>query len=89
MTPIELRNKSYQVLVDNLGEIDAIRFLQQMGWGRGDYTKEKQEGFTIMTREELWQDVKLTSCTFDKSSSFREGTGNRERATGFILTVTA
>ena len=30
MTPLELREKGYQVLVSNLGQIDAIRFLQQM-----------------------------------------------------------
>lgn len=42
MTPLELREKGYQILVDNLGEIDTIRFLQDFGWGYGDYTKERQ-----------------------------------------------
>ncbi len=58
MTPIELRNKGYQVLIDNLGEIDTIRFLQQMGWGSGDYTQEKQELLKETTREVFLQEVK-------------------------------
>ncbi|WP_168186309.1 hypothetical protein [Hydrocoleum sp. CS-953] len=41
MTPIELRRKDYQVLVDNLGQINTIRFLKQMGCRNGDYTKEQ------------------------------------------------
>ncbi len=41
MTQIELRRKGYQVLVDNLGQINTIRFLQQMGWRNGDYAKEQ------------------------------------------------
>ena len=40
MTPIELRNRGYQALVDALGTIDTIIFLQQSGWGIGNYTEE-------------------------------------------------
>ena len=36
MTPIELRERGYQALVKELGQIDAIRFLQDVGWGFGD-----------------------------------------------------
>ncbi len=57
MTPIELRQKGYQALVDNLGQADAIRFLQQMGWGRGDYTRERENNLQPVTREEFWQDI--------------------------------
>ncbi|WP_409333521.1 hypothetical protein [Cuspidothrix issatschenkoi] len=58
MTPIELRNKGYQVLVENLGQVDAIRFLQQAGWGSGDYTKERKETLNKVTREEFWEDLR-------------------------------
>ncbi|HYW22184.1 MAG TPA: hypothetical protein VE956_23300 [Nodularia sp. (in: cyanobacteria)] len=58
MTPIELRNKGYQVLVENLGQVDAIRFLQQAGWGSDDYTKERNETLAKVTREEFWEDLK-------------------------------
>ena len=58
MTPIELRNKGYQVLVENLGQVDAIRFLQQAGWGSGDYTQERKETLNKVTREEFWEDLR-------------------------------
>ncbi|MEB3886343.1 hypothetical protein [Lyngbya sp. CCY1209] len=57
MTPIELRRQGYQVLVENLGQINAIRFLQQVGWGHGDYTKEREHLLQSVTRDEFWQDI--------------------------------
>ncbi len=45
MTPIEPRPKGYQALVeslvDALGVIDAIRFIQHFSPGYGDYAKER------------------------------------------------
>lgn len=55
--PEELRERGYQALIGQLGQIDAIRFLQQMGWGFGDYTQERQELVTAVTREEFFQDL--------------------------------
>ncbi|NEQ37170.1 MAG: hypothetical protein F6K40_13205 [Okeania sp. SIO3I5] len=57
MKPIELRRKGEQVLVDNLGQINTIRFLQQMGWAHGDYTKEREELLKGVTREEFLQNL--------------------------------
>lgn len=57
MTLIELRTKGYQALVNELGQIDTIRFLQEMGWGSGDYTKERKESAKNVTRSEFWQDI--------------------------------
>ncbi|MBC6476652.1 MAG: hypothetical protein GDA56_01420 [Hormoscilla sp. GM7CHS1pb] len=57
MTPLELREKGYHILVSYLGQVDAIRFLQQMGWGHGDYTQERGEILDSVTREEFWQDL--------------------------------
>lgn len=57
MTPIELRQKGYQALLAALGPIDAIRFLQQVGWGVGNYTVERQQSLAPVTREEFWQDI--------------------------------
>ncbi len=57
MTPIELREKGYQVLVKELGQVDTIRFLQEMGWGFGDYTKERQQSLKNVTREQFWSDI--------------------------------
>jgi hypothetical protein len=67
MTPVELREKGYQVLVDHLGQVEAIRFLQQAGWGRGDYTQERKERLDSVTREEFWQDLQ----------EIRAGKGNK------------
>ncbi len=57
MTPIELRQKGYQALVDSLGAIDAILFLQQAGWGVGNYTAEQHQWLFPVTRDEFWQDI--------------------------------
>lgn len=57
MTSVELRQKGYQVLVEHLGQIDAVRFLQEFGWGSGDYTKERSQT-TQITRETFLQDLK-------------------------------
>ncbi|MFM2060702.1 MAG: hypothetical protein RLZZ507_372 [Cyanobacteriota bacterium] len=53
MTLIELRTKGYQALVKELGLIDTIRFLQEMGWGSGDYTKEGKKSLKNVTRGEF------------------------------------
>jgi hypothetical protein len=58
MTPVELRERGYQALISQLGQIDTIRFLQQMGWGSGDYTQERQELLNAVTREEFFQDLR-------------------------------
>lgn len=57
MTPLELRERGYHALVSQLGQIDTIRFLQQMGWGSGDYTQERQESLANVTREEFLQSL--------------------------------
>lgn len=57
MTPVELRERGYQALISQLGQIDTIRFLQQMGWGSGDYTQERQELLEAITREDFLQDL--------------------------------
>jgi hypothetical protein len=57
MTPIELREKGYQALVASLGVVDAIRFLQQAGFGKGNYTEERQQTLSKVTRAEFWQDL--------------------------------
>ena len=55
MNALEL--KSYQILVNHLGQSDAIRFLQQMGL-EGDYTQERREVLGSVTREEFLQELR-------------------------------
>lgn len=40
--PGELRRRGIELLVRELGYADAMRFLQQFGTGRGDYTAERE-----------------------------------------------
>jgi hypothetical protein len=51
--PAELRRRGIEVLVRELGYADAMRFLQQFGAGRGDYTAERDKLGRPMTDEEL------------------------------------
>lgn len=45
-------------MVMDISQVDAIRFLQQAGWGSGDYTKERKETLNKVTREEFWEDLR-------------------------------
>lgn len=40
----EIRIRGFEVLVNNLGPADAIRFIQSYSHGSGDYTKERKTG---------------------------------------------
>lgn len=51
--PAELRRRGIEVLVRDLGYADAMRFLQQFGGGRGDYTADRAGLIPTMTDEEL------------------------------------
>jgi len=57
MTPLELREKGYHILVSHLGQVNTIRLLQQMGWGNGNYTQKRGEILDSVTREEFLQDL--------------------------------
>ncbi len=54
MTPTE---KNFQVLIEHLGQADAIRFLQQIGGGIGDYTAERSKTLQSVTREDFGNDL--------------------------------
>ena len=57
MTMIELQEKGYRVLVENLGQVEAIRFLQQCGWGQGNYTQERSAILDDVKRIQFLQDL--------------------------------
>ncbi len=38
----EIRIRGFEVLVENLGPADAIRFIQSYTHGSGDYTKDRK-----------------------------------------------
>ncbi len=51
--PAELRRRGLEVLVDQLGYVDAMRFLLQYETGRGDYTRERDQFLPPWTAEEM------------------------------------
>ena len=51
--PADLRRRGIEVLVRELGYADAMRFLQQFGSGRGDYTSERDRLAAPRTDAEL------------------------------------
>lgn len=55
--PAELRRRGIEVLVRELGYADAMRFLQQFGAGRGDYTAERDRLAPPMSNDELLREA--------------------------------
>jgi len=43
--PVELRERGFEALVQVLGWVNAVRFLQQYERGAGDYTREREALF--------------------------------------------
>ncbi len=41
-TQQEIVRQGYQVLVESLGVVDALRFIQYFSPGQGDYTQERR-----------------------------------------------
>ncbi|NEP11366.1 MAG: hypothetical protein F6J92_25465 [Symploca sp. SIO1A3] len=54
----ELRKKGYQALVDSLGVVGMLRFLQQLEVGYGDYTTERQQWLDEVTLTDFQSYVK-------------------------------
>jgi hypothetical protein len=42
-TQQEVIKKGYKALIDSLGVVDTIRFIQYFSPGQGDYTKERHQ----------------------------------------------
>jgi hypothetical protein len=54
MKQAEIRNKGYKALIDSLGVVGMLRFLQQLEMGTGDYTLERYQ-FSEPILEEFQQ----------------------------------
>ena len=51
--PAELRRRGLEILVRELGYLDAMRFLHQYETGQGDYTRARQELLPAWNAEEI------------------------------------
>jgi hypothetical protein len=50
MSPLEIRKKGLEALTQALGSVGMLRFLQQFGSNKGNYTQERErllEGITM------------------------------------------
>lgn len=57
MTPNEIRRAGIQFLVQGLGTVGMVRFLQQSEMGWGDYTEDRHQWLENPTPEEVRADI--------------------------------
>jgi hypothetical protein len=53
LDPAELRTRGFEALVETLGWVNAVRFLQQYESSRLDYTAERQHILPSWSTDEL------------------------------------
>ncbi|MHA1168445.1 MAG: hypothetical protein ACTSP4_07930 [Candidatus Hodarchaeales archaeon] len=58
MNPTELRKKGMEALVEALGPVGMVRFLQQFETGKGDYTLERKKWLNKTTIDDVIRDIK-------------------------------
>ena len=58
MTPEEIRREGLRALVERLGVVGAVRFLQLFERGKGDYTKDREKFLGDKSVEELVEEIK-------------------------------
>ena len=54
----EIKQQGYKALIDALGVAGTLRFLQQLGVGYGDYTKERHQWLDQLTIDDFRNYVK-------------------------------
>jgi hypothetical protein len=53
----EVTHQALDVLNQELGVVDTIRFLSQFNSGQGDYTKEREQLFAGVTLDDIFADI--------------------------------
>ncbi|MGF1540212.1 MAG: hypothetical protein ACFCU5_07120 [Pleurocapsa sp.] len=56
-TQNEIIEQGYKALVDSLGVVDAIRFLQHFSPGKGNYTAERHQWLEQKSLDEVLEDI--------------------------------
>lgn len=54
----EVNQEGIQVLMNNLGPADAVRFLRQYDRGYGDYTAERRKLLGRYTRNQILREIR-------------------------------
>lgn len=57
-TQQEIVRLGYQALIESLGVVDTIRFIQFFSPGEGDYTKERHQWLDNISLEGLFNSMK-------------------------------
>ena len=60
-TQQEIIRQGYQALVNSLGVVDAIRFIQHFSPGQGDYTKERHEWLDQTPLEDILSSMRQST----------------------------
>jgi hypothetical protein len=54
----EVTKEAIRVLIQELGPVDTVRFVNQFTAGYGNYTKEREQLFADMTLDEIVSEIK-------------------------------
>jgi hypothetical protein len=57
-TQNEVLDSGYKALVDALGMVDAIRFIQHFSPGYGDYTKERHQWLDNLSMNDFFAEMR-------------------------------
>lgn len=58
LSPAQLRQRGIEALVQALGAVGMVRFLQQFDQGSGDYTRDREMVLADMTLEDAIAQIK-------------------------------
>ena len=58
MTLDQIRKLGYEALIEKLGPVGMVRFLQQFEMGKGDYTKERDRWIGDLTVKDLIEEIR-------------------------------
>lgn len=64
----EIRQQGYKALINALGVAGTLRFLQQLGVGYGDYTKERHQWLDQLTMDDFRNYVKQKNLNNNEKS---------------------
>ncbi len=58
LTPTRIREKGIEALLEALGPVGMIRFLQQLDSGSGDYTRDRKRLHAGLTLEQIVKEIR-------------------------------
>ena len=62
-TQNEVLDRGYKALVEALGVVDAVRFIQHFSPGYGDYTQERHQWLDKLSLEDVFAEMQKYKAT--------------------------